>query len=183
MTFTAGQRLLASQLNTNMPQLLGSTILASSQASISISIPSGYNHLKCTFTGRQDSGSGGAFAFIQLNGDSGANYAWQVLYGNMTTTTAATSAGAVAGMRVGVLPGSGDTANYFGTGEFTLGNVSSAVFKPVSSYFHAAMSAANAYSGTGGGTWASTAVVTSVTLYPFTGNLVAGSSLSIYGWH
>lgn len=182
MTFKAGQRLLASQLNSNMPQLLGSTILTVNAGSISIAIPAGFNHLRGIFTARQDSGSGGAFGFVQLNGDSGANYVWEVSYGNMATTTSANSGGAVGGIRVGVLPGSGDTANYFGTGEFTIGNVSSAAFKPMRSGYFCPTSVTNAYSGTAGGLWASTAVVTSVTMYPFTGNLVAGSSMSIYGW-
>jgi hypothetical protein len=182
VTFKAGQRLQASQLNANMPQLLGSTILTGNAGSITIAIPAGFNHLRGVFTARQDSGSGGAFAFVQLNGDSAANYTWETLYGNVATVTATNSGGAVGGIRVGVIPGSGDTANYFGAGDFMIGNISSSVFKPMTSNFFCPTSPTNAYSGSVGGLWLSTAAVTSVTLYPFTGNLVAGSSVSIYGW-
>jgi hypothetical protein len=55
------------------------------------------------------------------------------------------------------------------------------VFKPVTSQFQCPVSNTAGYTGTAGGLWASTAAVTSVTLIPNTGNLVAGSSLAIYG--
>lgn len=178
------EALLLAQVNylqNNTPQLIGTTILGASAASISITIPSGYNHLQCTYTGRQDSGSGGAFCFVRINGDSGANYTWQGLYGNVSTATSSNAAGAVSGIRLGVLPGSGDTANYFGTGAFTLGNVGSAVFKPLSGHFQGPITTTNGYAGTYGGIWASTAAITSVALFPNSGNLIAGSSLTIYG--
>lgn len=165
----------------NVPQLIGTTILSGPAASISISVPSGYNQLQCIYTGRQDSGSGGAFAFVRLNGDTGANYVWQGLYGNVSTATSANAGAAVTGIRVGVISGSGDTANYFGTGSFVIGNVGSTVFKPLSGHFQGPISTTNGYAGTYGGLWQSTAAVASVALFPFTGNLVAGSSLTVYG--
>jgi hypothetical protein len=117
------ETLLLAQLQNllnNTPQLIADTILTSSQPSITIPIPAGYNHLQGVFTGRQDSGSGGAFCFLRLNGDSTAgHYTWQYLYANGTTTTAANANGATAASTaIGVLPGSGDTANFFGVGSF-----------------------------------------------------------------
>lgn len=165
------------------PQLLGSTILTSPQPLITIPIPAGFNHLDAVWTGRQDAGgTGGAFAFVRLNGDTGTNYTFQKLYGVGTTTTAANAGALTNGIHIGVVPSNGDTANYFGTGKFAVGNSSSAVFKPVSGSFAAMVSATNGYSGNAGGLWQSTSVVTSVTLVPGSGNLVAGSSMSIYGW-
>lgn len=182
MPFNAGQKLTAAELNANVPQLLGSTILTGLAAAITIAIPSGFNHLRGVVTGRQDSGSGGAFAFIQFNGDAGANYTYETFVAQTSTATAANSGGAENGIRVAVLPGSGDSANYFGTAEFVIGNCSSSVYKPLSASYTGALSLTNAATGTAGGIWQSTAAITSVSFMPFTGNLVAGSSMSIYGW-
>lgn len=166
---------------TSAPAWIGTTVLGSSAASISITIPAGFTHLQGTFTARQDSGAGGAYCLLRYNGDSGNNYAHQDTLGNQAAISAANSAGLTNGVRVGVLPGSGDTANYFATGSFTIGNCSGATYKAMSSHFNALMSATNGYSGTHGGIWQSTSAVTSVALWPGSGNLVAGSSLTIYG--
>ena len=182
MTYNAGQRVKAADLNQNSPQLLGSTILAAPAASIPITIPPGFNHLHGIWTGRQDSGSGGAFCFLRLNGDAGNNYTFQKVYGSGAVTTSANAGGGTNGIHIGVVPCSGDTANYFGTGSFNVGNASSAVFKPVSGHFAGMVSATNGYAGESGGIWVLTTVVTTVTLVPLSGNLVAGSSMSIYGW-
>lgn len=183
MSFTAGQRLTASALNSAFaltPTLIQSTILSSSASQITITIPAGYNHLTGVFSVRQDSTSGGAFCLMRLNGDSGNNYTFQSFYGHATTATTSNS-GATSSVNIGVTPGPADTANYFGDGQFAIGNIASSVFKPISSYWQCATSVTNAYAGTGGGLWLSTAAVTSVTLLPSSGNLVAGSSMSIYG--
>lgn len=183
MTFTDGQRVRAIDLNSNVPQLLGTSILTGNQTSIPITIPAGFNHIQGIFTARQDFGAGGSWCTLRINGDSGNTYTWQVTYSSMTTLAAANSAGLTSSMRVGVLPGSGDSANFFGTGSFVMGNISSTTIgKTMSSQFQGPVSGSNGFSGTAGGLWASTAAVTSVTLLPTSGNLVAGSSLSIYGW-
>lgn len=183
MTFTAGQRLLASQLDANMPQLLGSTVLATSQPSITIAIPSGFgfNHLNAVYTARCDAGTT-QFLIVRFNGDTGSNYAWEQSAGQTTTAQIANSAGLVAFIRAGVCPSAGDTANYFGCGSFSVGNISSSVFKPMSGQFTALQGTTAGWAGTVGGVWQSTTAVTSVTLQSVSGNLVANSSMSVYGW-
>lgn len=184
MTFSAGQRVTAAQLNVvSWPVAIGSTILTGSAASVSLSIPSGYNHLQVVVTARGDTaGTGGQFFFLRFNGDSGSNYVYQYLYGVGATTTSANAGGATTGVRVGVSPIASDAASYFGSANIVCGNISSAVFKPVTSNFTSAVSASSGYAGTGGGCWLSTAAVTSVAVFPVSGNFVAGSSMSIYGW-
>lgn len=182
MTYPPGVPVTAAQMAANMPQLLGSVILTASQGSISINIPAGYNHLQGSFTVRQDSTSGGAFCLLRVNNDSANHYTYQNFYGHATTPTTNNS-GATSSLNIGVTPGPSDTASYFGGGAFTIGNIASSVaFKPVSSYWHCPVAVSNAYAGVGGGLWLSTSTVTSVQLLPSSGNLVAGSSMSIYGW-
>lgn len=167
-------------LQNNTPQLIGSTILTGSAASITIAIPAGYNHLQGVFTGRCDA-SGAQFLLMQFNGDTGTNYTWQRVTSNVSAVSGANAGAAVNNMEVGVVSSATDTANYFGTGTFVVGNVSSSVFKTVTSDFLGVFSVSNATGGSGGGLWASTAAITSVTIFSASGNLVAGSSMSIYG--
>lgn len=163
-------------------QKIGSVILTGSQASMSVAnIPAVFNHLIAFCTLRQDSGSGGAFSFVRFNSDSANNYTWQGVLGNVSTASSSNSGGLVGGIRFGVAAGSGDTANYFGSGSFEVGNIQSAVYKPLSGHFQGPVGSANGYAGTYGGLWQSTATVTSVSVFPSSGNLVAGSSLSLYG--
>lgn len=161
-------------------QQLGTVILTSSQPSISIPVPAGYSHLQGIFTLRQDSTSGGAFALLRFNGDSGNNYDSEVLFGHNATTSPIINTG-ISGMNIGVGSGPTDTANYYGTGSFVVGNVSSAVFKSASSQYQCLVTSSNGYSGTGGGLWRSTAAITSAAIVPSSGNLVAGSCLTIIG--
>lgn len=165
------------------PQLVGEQVLTSAQASMTVNVPSGvFRHLHGVFSVRQDSGAGGAFCFIQFNGDTGNHYVFQDVLGNGSTASAANNGGSTNGLRVGVATCSGDTANYFGTGGFEVGNISSSVFKPVSSQFTASVTTSNGYAGVYGGLWASTASITSVTLLPNSGNFVAGSCFTVVGW-
>lgn len=162
-------------------QQVGTVILGASAASMSISSIPAFNQLLIVYSGRQDSGSGGAYSSLQLNADSASHYTYQNLVGNVSSATATNAGSLTTSIRTGVVPGSGDTANYFGCGTIVIGNCQSAVFKPVSCAYCGAVSATSGYSGSTGGLWASTAAVTAVKLLPSSGNFVAGSSMTVYG--
>jgi hypothetical protein len=64
------------------------TVGAGGQSTISFtSIPSTYKHLQLRGI-LNDTGGGGYNAFVQLNSDTGANYAWHYLQGNGATAGA-----------------------------------------------------------------------------------------------
>lgn len=181
MPFVAGQLLKASQLNANMPQLLGSTVLSAPQTSITLTVPAGFNHIEAIFTARKDAGGGGGFCWMRFNGDTGNNYQWVNQISNNATGTSGASL--VNYMQMGLCAGLSDTANYFATGHFTVGNISSTTAtKPLESASSLVCNTTTYYKASFGGIWNSTAAITSITLLPDAGNLVAGSSLSIYGW-
>lgn len=175
---TALELYLLSQLSTS-PRLISSTVLAGTQASITVSVPSGFNYLQGVFTARKNSGGGGAFCWMQFNGDTSAHYQWQ----NLVDTTASTSgASLVTIMQVGLCAGASDTANYFATGTFTIGNASStAVAKSYTSNSGLTCSTTTYYTSIHGGVWNQTSAITSVTLMPDAGSFIAGSSFSLYG--
>lgn len=182
MTSTFEALLLAqlTYLQSNTPILLGSTVLTASQASISLNIPSGFNHIEGIYTARKDVGGGGAFTWMRFNGDSSAHYQWE----NLVDTTANNSGASLVNiLQMGLCAGAADTANYFASGRFSVGNISStAIAKSLAGNSSLTCSTSTYYTATHGGTWNQTSAITQVTLLPDAGNLVAGSSLSIYGW-
>lgn len=169
-------------LQNSTPIKIGSTILTASQPSIPISIPAGqFNHLEGIFTARKDTGGGGAFTWMRFNGDAANDYQWENLVG---ATPQNSGASLVSFMQMGLCAGAGDTANYFATGRFSIGNVSSTtVAKQLRSSASLTCSTTTYYTANFGGTWDQTAAINTVTLLPDAGNLVAGSSLSVYGWN
>lgn len=181
MPFTAGQRLQASQLNANMPQLLGSTILTGAATSMTIPIPAGFNHLEAISTARKSVGGGGAFCWLQFNGDNAAHYQWENQLGNSAPGNS--GAALTTFIQVGLLAGLSDTAGYFATGRITVGNISStSAAKTVDSTSTLICNGTTYYKASFGGVWNQAAAINSVTLLPDAGSFVAGSSLSLYGW-
>ncbi|NUP52091.1 MAG: hypothetical protein HOW97_32930 [Catenulispora sp.] len=181
MTFNSGQRLKASDLDANMPQLLGSTVLTANAANMPITIPAGYNHLEAIYTARKSVGGGGGFVWLQFNGDNAAHYQWENQIGNGAPGTSGASL--VTFIQVGLLAGSSDIAGYFASGRITVGNISStSAAKTVDATSTLVCSGTTYYKAMFGGVWNQAAAITQVTLIPDAGAFVAGSSLSIYGW-
>lgn len=186
MPFNAGQRLLASQLNNNMPQLLGSSILTATQPAITIPTTSaaagvGVNGLQISWQARGDTAAAAINFMLQFNGDVGANYMWEINQAN-NAGVAGNSSGTAGAIQIGTIPAASATANFFGTGQTLVSNpLSTVAFKSCAGHATAAITSTNMYSGTYGGLWRSTVAVTSVTLLALTGNLVAGSMAAVYG--
>lgn len=163
------------------PQLIKRVLLAASAASIPISVPTGFNNLYGVYTARKDVGGGGAFTWMRFNGDSGNHYEWVNQIGNNAQGTS--GAALVGFMQMGLCAGASDTAGYFGTGTFSIANASStSVGKAMFSNASLICNTTNFYLSEFGGVWNQTSALTSITLLPDAGNLVAGSSFALYGW-
>lgn len=161
--------------------LLGGSVgVAQGSGNNSISVPSWANSVRLTWSLRSsDAGTGGTFMHVQLNGDTGSNYTWQMVSGNTSTAAASNNGGLTTMTRIGVVPRNGDTANYYGTGTLTISNLQGSTFKTMVSTFQSPLTAGTGWVGTAGGLWQSTAAVTSIALAPDVGaNFTAGSTLS-----
>lgn len=166
-----------------MPQLLGSSTLTGSAASITVTIPAGFNHLQGIWTGRSDAVATAASLQLRFNGDNGSNYLWQQLEANNASSSASSSGGATTAARIGAVPAASASADYWGSGSFTVGGIAAAAsFKVAVGGSSAFVTTTNSYVGTYSGQWNSLSTITSVSLLAASGNLVTGSSLSIYGW-
>lgn len=186
MAFFAGQKLRAADLNTSVPIRIGSQILTGSQGSITVPVPAsttvGLNALQVMWQARSDTAAAAINFLLRFNGDTANHYLWQRAEANNATQTDSNSGGLVGFIQIGTIPAASATANFFGTGFSILSNPASAVaYKSVSGHATACITATNMYTGSYGGLWQSTAAVTSVTVLALTGNLVAGSGLSVYG--
>lgn len=165
------------------PQLIAKTVLGASTASVTFSsIPQVFTTLRVAWTARSDTALAATYMCLRLNGDSGSDYTYQINQANANAATGGgNSNGTVNVIEIGTMAAATATAGYFGSGECLIPNASGSAFKAVSGHSTSTNSTTNAYSGTYGGLWLSTAAVTSVTLLALAGNLVSGSSVALYG--
>lgn len=164
--------------------MLDQKVLTAPSPSIGLAVPSGnFGTLRVAWTARSDYISGAAtYMCLRLNGDSGTSYVWQINQANNTTSGPGNSGGATSLIQIGTMAAATASAGYLGSGEFIIPNATGSQFKAPSGYSTSMNATTNGYSGTYGGLWLSTAVVTSITLFAKDGNnLIAGSSAYLYG--
>jgi hypothetical protein len=160
-------------LLTPASNLLAETVLSATQPDITITnISQAYRDLRIEVVARCDNASAQNL-LLRLNGDSAANYDWD------QEGSTAGAASAQTGIRVGVAPGTGTTANRAEGGSITIPAYTGTTFqKAVTSLFYRPD---NNSAEPGGGIWKNTAAVTSITIVPAAGNLIAGSVVRITG--
>lgn len=136
-------------------------------------IPAGYKHLQLRYSALVSSGN--PYIGIRLNGDSGSNYSYHILYrsgssaasGGAANQTSAITLGFVSGLSSSnVTSGVADIVDAFSTTNYKTvkthnGNVSELVF------------ASNS--------WRNASAVTSVTAFISAGNFTTTSRFSLYG--
>jgi hypothetical protein len=165
------------------------TKLTSSQSSISVTIPSGYQDLiiKCSLRGDRSSED---FLGMRVNGVSSSSYNWGNSYSDGNTP--AVSQGATTGisadtlMRIGYLPASSVASNNFYTARihcysYLDTNVTKS-FRWIGGYENSVTSG-DVKTQHGGGMFNSTSNITSISFHPvFGSNFVAGSTVAVYGY-
>jgi hypothetical protein len=157
--------------------------LAASAASVTLNnLPqSGYTDLKIVISARSDESGGSAQStsyFLAINGVS-TDRSWRVLgaYGGSTSYSSSGTTG-----KIGTIPGTAVTANTFNSTEVYFPNYLSGAFKSYSvDTVTENNSSSNNDIGMFAGLWSSTATISSVTVTSGAGNIVAGSTFSIYG--
>lgn len=166
-----------------LPAQVATQKLGVAAASVTFSSLPAFNRYKVFWYARASDASVAEPIFIQLNGDTGNNYLWEVNQANNATVNGTSSGGAVAHIQIGTMAGNSATANYFSAGEFTIDGAQGSLFKIAQGTAAAFSTTSNMWNGTYSGQWNSTAVVTSVTIFPGNvANFVAGSQFSVYGW-
>lgn len=160
--------------------IASSTVGSGGAASIDFtSIPSTYTDLLIKVSGRAVATSSYPNVRVRFNSDSGANYKWRRLYGDGTSATSDNNT-ADTGALVGILVGSGETANTFSNFEFYVPNYTGSQQKSISADSVSENNATAAYAYLLAPLWTGTAAITSLSLYS-SYNFAQYSTAYIYG--
>lgn len=162
-------------------RLISETVTTGSASEVNItSIPQGYRDLelrvraRSTFAGTEDT------LRIQFNGDTGANYDQQIIFGDNAGSAADTMATGQTTMSIGQLPASTATANFAGASRVDIMDYkTTARFKEV--LMHIGQSYTLQRTQVGAGQWQSATAITSARVFWASGNFENSSVVSLYG--
>jgi hypothetical protein len=147
-------------------------------------IPTTGRNLWLVYYARGDTAAVNVNLMVQLNADTGTNYDYETVFGSGAGLTAAETLGATS-LQVAIISAASATTNYFGSGKMEFINFIGATgYKTINTY--GGWSESNA-SGAGArisqsfGKWRTVgAALTSIKVFPSAGNLIAGSTFSLY---
>lgn len=158
--------------------LISRQVLGASAASVTFSaIPTTYHHLKLITVARGDTASTATALLIQFNGDTAANYR------SDRENRFGATAGANTGLEIGQITAASLAANYAAMLETLIADyLNTTFYKNSLSYSHVAVAASPySYAQNSSGYWLNTAAINQITIFPVAGNIIAGSTFSLYG--
>ena len=157
------------------------TVGAGGASSITFSsIPSNYTHLQIRVLARDSRANSATNLVIQFNGDTAANYADHVLYGNSTSAVAGADVSQTSAVAIRVA-GNNAASNCFGAGVIDILDYAN------TSKYKTMRSLSGFEDNSSGqiwlisGLWISTSAVTSITIAPTTSPILQYSSFALYG--
>jgi hypothetical protein len=144
-----------------------------------------FTHLEIRYSARSTIASASEDMLYQFNGDTAGNYDVELLYNSSATAAASAEVLASTGGNIGNLPGASATANRAGVGTINIYDYRGTTFnKSVTADNGNALGTASGQltARIWTGTWRSTAAITSIRLFIGSGNYVAGSKFTLYGY-
>lgn len=166
----------------NLPlEVITSTTLVENVANFSVDIPSNYQHLVIMGQGRTTQAVYGSAIFVRFNNDNGANYRVNSLWAQSTTPAATQDTAATASI-IGVFSGTSATSGSAGNFFAFVPHIGSSFWKGILSlignpYYDATNMEIDIYNGI----WKNTSRINSIKFIPQSGNILAGSLISVYG--
>lgn len=158
-------------------------VLAGSAAEVLFtSIPSTYRNLKLSILARLDTANAYADVYLQLNGDTGANYDSHTLKVDAGVSESYNLG--VTNFPVGYFNGSLVSAGKAGVSDlFLLGYSQTSFYKSIRvlNHYHSNLSTPYPFSREIFGFWMSTAAIGQIRVFPLGCNFVAGSIFTLYG--
>lgn len=179
MSFTAGQRVTAAALNSNTIQFLYNTTLTGTAGSVVFSAIGTYTHYHIRWHARGDAATVSQNMYMQCNNVTTNSYLSQFVQSNVSTVTGNLSL--TANLQIGTLPGNSSNANYFAAGLVDINGAQDANYIPIIATCMDIANASTGIAGVFGGATTNVGPITTVKLYPASGNFVAGSTFSLYG--
>jgi len=165
-------------------QLINSSVLTSSQASITFSaIPSTYTDLVLRWSSRADNASAANVNWIELNSDTSSNYSFTYIQGGGSAGVSSARGSSELALYGGRQDAANATSNTFGSAEMYIPNYTASVNKPVSMDSTTEDISTEAFRMATATLWRNAATITSIRIRPNAGgqNFVSGSSFYLYG--
>jgi hypothetical protein len=161
--------------------LIATTTLGTAAADVTFSsIASTYQNLKILFSGRgSTAGNNVDQLLVQVNGDANSNYR-SVYMGGFSSVAVSAPGNATSG-DLRYIPAGVPTYNPIGTSEITFMDYKNTTLRKGIQW----MTAGEADVGfvfAGQVRWNNTAAISSIKLFLSSGNFIAGTSVSLYGW-
>jgi len=156
--------------------------LASDQASLTFSdIPQSYCNLRLVFQARGTSNVSGLNVIARFNGDTGNNYDSVYFFNNSSYGNGYSNAQAQPS--IGYMTGNSSISNYAGISDVLIPFYSKTYFTKMIRCISSSAINGTAYINqiVQSTHWRSTAAITSILIYPESGNFLAGSSFVLYG--
>lgn len=154
------------------------TVSGSSTTTVTFTVPSGYTDLFIV-TSARNSTSGGTDYFMRFNSDTASNYSYTQMIGN-GSSAASDRAGSASQFNIGYVAGTSGTAPTIC--RINIQNYSNTNTYKTILYNWNSQGADAKYVLQGVGVWRKTPeAITSVSIYTTSGNMVEGSTFSLYG--
>jgi hypothetical protein len=154
------------------------TVSGSSTTTVTFTVPSGYTDLFIV-TSARNSTSGGTDYYMRFNSDTASNYSYTQMIGN-GSSAASDRASSASQFNIGYVAGTSGTAPTIC--RINIQNYSNATTNKAILYNWNSEGADAKYVLQGVGLWRKTPeAITSVSIYTTSGNIVAGSTFSLYG--
>lgn len=167
------------------------TVTDTSTSTVTISnIPTGYKHLHLRWMASNSNAANDANVTIRFNGDSGSNYSWRHTYGTgvspNTSNNFGQSGSSVTSMSLARATGNANNTIFgFGVADI-LDYSSTSKNKNITSVYGNSRDTTTAqsdqYTFVGGGSWGSTAAITSISFTNASTNFGINSKFAIYGY-
>jgi hypothetical protein len=162
--------------------LISSNVLGSSAASVTFSaIPSTYTDLVLRSSIRNDYAQQSINTYVTFNSDTSTNYSTTILQGTGSASSSGRYSNRTKLDNAQYADGSSSTSNTFANCELYIPSYTVAQNKPMSDFSVTETNATTADLFATANLWRNTAAITSITLTPVAGNLIAGSSFYLYG--
>lgn len=158
------------------------TVGAGGQSSISFtSIPATYKHLQIRCISRESLGSSLGGMYIQLNSDTGSNYAWHRMWGDGASVFAGASTSTTAQLG-GIIATTSGTASVFSTAVIDILDYANTNKNKTLRSLTGLDYNSSGYVGLHSGLWINTAAVTSIVINPDSSqNWQQHSQFALYG--
>lgn len=163
---------------------IADTVLTSNQNTITFSsINSTYTDLLLKWSARGTAIANTVNPFLRLNGQTSNIYSRTVVYATGTGGTGSGRTSNTDRIYMPAVPAANATANAFGNSELYLPSYTASQDKPVSIFTSTEYNSATVDENINliAGLFRSTSAISSITITPFTGDFVSGSSFYLYG--